>query len=66
MTALFALCAAALAESAGSTAASVTDGAVVEPIPLADVALAGDWKVAEDRNQEVGVYLVQVHNNNIQ
>jgi hypothetical protein len=43
------------------TAAAKT-GALVEPLRMSDVALAGDWKEAEVRNQEVSnPFCVQLH-----
>ena len=36
-----------------ATAAAAGPGVLVEPVPMSDVALTGDWHDKQERNQEV-------------
>ena len=36
-----------------ATAAAAGPGTLVEPVPMSDVALTGDWHDKQERNQEV-------------
>jgi hypothetical protein len=47
----FATLALALAAASGAGAAATKK--LLEPLPMSDVALEGEWKEAERRNQEV-------------
>eukprot|EP01050_Picozoa_sp_SAG11_P011334 SAG11_NODE_1194_length_5548_cov_3.456414_2_plen_172_part_00 len=49
----FTALAGALAAAAAAAAAAEPTKALLEPLPMSDVLLAGEWKEAERRNQEV-------------
>ena len=50
---MFAVLAAAAAASPSVATASVADGRAAVPFPMSRVTLMGDWKHAQDANQEV-------------
>ena len=52
-----------VAPSVAVASASLADGRAAVPFPMSSITLTGDWKHAQDANQEVGATRCAFHAN---